>query len=321
MPSGGACLSISLPAEPPVIREHEPMGRHSSWSAGGVARYYSEPTSAEEAQRLLACAKAAGLSVIWAGRGTNMLVSDAGFSGLIASYRAQRWQIDEQGSTALVRVEAGATMAGMARRLAAMGWAGLEWAEGLPGSVGGAVVGNAGCYGSDTAAVIESVELLIDGRIEQWPVERLGYGYRTSVLKDEGRRMNDEAAMPGFILHPSSLILVTTASFRLQRADPAALTARTAAIAAERKRKTPSGRSCGSVFKNPPADSAGRLIEAAGLKGRTSGGAEISQLHANYIINRNEANAADIQALIELAQAEVARQFGVTLELEVRIVA
>jgi UDP-N-acetylmuramate dehydrogenase len=308
-------LSISLPAEPPQIREHEPMERHSSWRAGGVARYYSEPTTVEQARRLAAWAAAAGVPLVWAGRGTNLLVDDAGFPGLIASYRAQAWQIEEQGETALAHVEAGSTMAGMARRLAAMGWAGLEWAEGLPGSVGGAVVGNAGCYGSDIAAVLAYADLLIGDRVERWPVERLGYGYRTSVLKAEGGRMKDEDPPR------PSCILVTAAGFRLRRGDPATLAARTATIAAERKRKTPAGSSCGSVFKNPPGDSAGRLIEAVGLKGRVVGAALISPLHANYIINSGGASAADIQALIALAQAEVARQFGVMLELEVRIIA
>lgn len=309
------------------------MERHSSWRAGGVARYYSEPTTVEQARRLAAWAAAAGLPVVWAGRGTNMLVSDAGFPGLIASYRAQAWQIEAQGEAALLHVEAGSTMAGMARRLTAMGWAGLEWAEGLPGSVGGAVVGNAGCYGSDIAAVLAYAELLIGDQLEQWPVERLGYGYRTSVLKDEGGRMKEEepprpsapgkdreADMSGFIAHPSSLILVTAASFRLRRSDPATLATHTAAIASERKRKTPAGSSCGSVFKNPPGDSAGRLIEAAGLKGRVVGAALISPLHANYIINSGGASATDIQTLIALVQTEVARQFGVRLELEVRII-
>lgn len=290
-----------------AIREHEPMERHTSWRAGGPARFYAEPATPDEARGLLAWARAEGLPVAWVGRGTNTLVRDAGFDGLVASYRAQGWQLDEQGETALLRVEAGAPMAGLARRLGAMGWGGLTWAEGLPGTVGGAVFGNAGCYGGDTAGILHSAELLVDDRLETWPAERLAYGYRTSILKSAPL-----AAAPG-------APVIVAATFRLRRGDPAELAAAMAAIAAQRKGKTPSGSSCGSVFKNPPGESAGRLIEAAGLKGRAMGGALISPLHANYIVNTGGATAADILALIDLARAEVARQFAVELELEVRI--
>ncbi|NTU78789.1 MAG: UDP-N-acetylmuramate dehydrogenase [Chloroflexales bacterium] len=287
------------------LHEHEPMERHTSWRAGGAARYYAEPAMSEEARRLAAWARERGLPLVWAGRGTNTLVRDEGFAGLIAAYRAQAWQLDEAGDTALLSVEAGAPMAGLARRLGAMGWAGLAWAEGLPGTVGGAVVGNAGCYGGDVAGILHSAEILIGEMVETWPVARLRYDYRTSALKGA----TDTDAPP----------LVLAATFRLTRGDPAELAAHMAAIAAQRKSKTPAGSSCGSVFKNPPGESAGRLIEAAGLKGHAVGDAVISSAHANYIVNTGAATAADILALIEIVRAEVLRQFGVPLELEVRI--
>ncbi|GAB4437992.1 MAG: UDP-N-acetylmuramate dehydrogenase [Chloroflexi bacterium OHK40] len=289
------------------------MSRHTSWRAGGPARYYATPATPEEARALAAWAQRAGLPLIWAGRGTNSLVRDEGYPGVVAAYRAQAWQLDEAGETALLRVEAGAPMAGLARRLCAMGWAGLEWAEGLPGTVGGAVFGNAGCYGGDTAGVLHSAELLIGERVEVWPVERLGYGYRTSALKEQGQAEAREG-----VASPPPLILAAT--FRLTRGDPLALVERAAVIAAERKGKTPSGSSCGSVFKNPPGESAGRLIERAGLKGRQVGGAVISPLHANYIVNMGGATASDILALAALARAEVWARFGIELELEVRVI-
>lgn len=293
-------------APPPIpIREHEPMERHSSWRAGGAARYYAEPASPAEAQALAAWARLHRLPLAWVGRGTNLLVRDAGYPGLIASYRAQDWQIAEQGDSALLTVEAGAPMAGLARRLAAMGWAGLAWAEGLPGTVGGAVFGNAGCYGGDTAQVLVRAAILIDDTIESWPLERLAYGYRTSALKRAD-------LVPGAI--PP---LVLAATFRLTRGDPTALMAAMGSTAAERKRKTPAGSSCGSVFKNPPGESAGQLIERAGLKGRQVGDAVISPIHANYIVNTGAASAADILALVAIARDEVRRQFGIVLELEV----
>lgn len=302
------------------------MARHTSWRAGGAARYYAEPTSPEQAQALVAWARASELPLLWVGRGTNSLVRDEGFAGVLASYRAQAWQLEEHGDEALLRVEAGAPMAGLARRIAAMGYAGLTWAEGLPGTVGGAVFGNAGCYGGDTAGILHSAELLLQGeQVEIWPAERLGFGYRTSVLK-RGEAQN-EAGSPtqqvSSIKHHASRItppLVLAATFRLIRGEPATLTEQMARIAAERKGKTPSGSSCGSVFKNPPGESAGRLIERAGLKGQTRGGATISPLHANYIVNTGGATAGDILGLAESARAEVFRQLGITLELEVRVI-
>lgn len=290
------------------------MERHASWRAGGLARYYSEPRSAAQAQALLAWATAAELPLLWMGRGTNLLVGAAGYPGLIASYRAQGWQLEDHGAYALLHVEAGATMAGLARRVTAMGWAGLAWAEGLPGSVGGAVVGNAGCYGGDIATSLVCAQLLLANQVVTWPVERFGYGYRSSVLKEQAARCSATSSLP----MPTPLVLAAT--FRLQRGDVEELTAQMAEIAIQRKLKTPAGSSCGSVFKNPPGDSAGRLVEAAGLKGHSIGAAMVSPLHANYIINRGGAQASDIQTLISLIQAEVARQFDVMLQLEVRIV-
>jgi UDP-N-acetylmuramate dehydrogenase len=283
------------------------MARHTSWRVGGLARYYAEPATPAEAIALATWATDQQLPLIWIGRGTNLLVRDEGFDGVIAVYRGQRWELHDQGESAELWIEAGAPMAGTARRLAAMGWAGLEWAEGLPGTVGGAIVGNAGCYGGNVAGQLIAAELLMNGceRVE-WSINDLAYTYRESILKQ--------------MQHTPLPPLVLSGRFRLRRADPAVLTARMAAIAAERKQKTPAGSSCGSVFKNPPGDFAGRLIEAVGLKGTRIGDAEISPLHANYIVNHGQARAADILALIDLARATVAERFGITLQLEVRII-
>jgi UDP-N-acetylmuramate dehydrogenase len=198
-------------------------------------------------------------------------------------------------------------MAGTARRLGAMGWAGLEWAEGVPGTIGGAVFGNAGCYGGDIAGLLLSANLLVGDTVEEWPAERMGYGYRRSALKD--------APAPAAGTPP----LILAASLRLERGDLAALAAAMARIAAERKSKTPWGSSCGSVFKNPPGHSAGQLIERAGLKGTRVGNAEISQRHANYIVNLGGASSDDVLGLITIARETVSQQFGVDLELEVRV--
>lgn len=288
-----------------LIRD-EPLARHTTWRIGGPARYYAEVRSIDAARELTAWAAAQALPLIWVGGGTNLLALDSGFPGVVARFRGQGWRLDEYGDTAMLFVEAGAPMAGTARRISAMGWAGLTWAEGVPGTIGGAVFGNAGCYGGDIAGILEHVVLLINGEVLEWSAEQMGYGYRTSALKAQ------------LLEHTPPLILAAT--FRLTRAEPAALQADMARIAAERKGKTPWGSSCGSVFKNPPGDSAGRLIEAAGLKGRRVGGAEISPKHANYIVNVDNASSHDVLSLISIVREAVFHQFGIELELEVRVV-
>ena len=294
---------------PPIpLIEAEPMARHTSWQIGGPARYYAEVHSVEQARALVAWACKVGVEMIWVGGGTNLLVRDTGFPGLIARYRAQNWQIDDRGDTAILRVEAGTPIAGIARRMTAMGWAGLEWAEGLPGSVGGAVLGNAGCYGGDIAGVLHTVRVMVDTIEEDWPVERMAYSYRNSTLKESA-------------IHPSGTPpLILASSLRLHRSDPAALATTMARIASERKTKTPWGHSCGSVFRNPPGQSSGQMIERAGLKGMRVGNAEISRHHANYIINLGGASSDDVLHLITRVQETVQHQFGVNLELEVRVI-
>jgi UDP-N-acetylmuramate dehydrogenase len=297
-------MTTELP--PPItVRRNEPMARHTSWRAGGNAAYYAEPANLAEAVALADWAHRSGLALTWIGRGTNLLVCDSGYTGLAAAYRDSSWELHERDDAVLLSVGAGQTMSSLARRMAALGLAGLEWAEGLPGTVGGAVVGNAGCYGGDTAGIVREVTLLLDnGTVEQWPAERLHYGYRESLLKHW-----PTAAAP----------LVVRAVFALQRSEPALLQERVAAIAAQRKGRSPGGNSCGSVFKNPTGDSAGRLIEAAGLKLSRCGDAEISAVHANYIVNRGQATAEDILTLIDRARSAVRAQHGLELQLEVRL--
>lgn len=283
------------------------MARHTSWRVGGPARYYAEVLGVEHARALASWANEADLELIWVGGGTNLLVRDAGFSGLIARYRAQDWQIEEQGDTATLRAEAGAPMAGTARRMGTLGWAGLAWAEGVPGTVGGAVFGNAGCYGGDIAGLLQSATMLVGDAVEEWPAARMAYGYRRSILKDAS-------------LASGAPPLILAASLQLRRSDPVELADTMERIAAQRKSKTPVGSTCGSVFKNPPGHSAGQMIERAGLKGARVGAAEISQRHANYIVNTGGASSDDILGLIAKAHEAVYSQFGVDLELEVRVI-
>ena len=188
----------------------------------------------------------------------------------------------------------------------ARGQAGLEWAVSIPGTVGGAVIGNAGAWGGDVAStLLHATVLEADGQVVRWPVDKLDYGYRTSVLK---RQTGSERRT-----------VVLEAEFALRSGERDALEARVAEIRARRKASQPEGATCGSVFKNPPGDYAGRLLEAAGLKGQRIGGAEISTKHANFIVNLGEATAGDVKALIDLARRRVRTHSGVTLELEIEL--
>lgn len=289
-----------------IISEQEALSRYTSWKIGGPARYRADASSPAELASLLGWASQRDLPVFLLGGGSNLLALDEGYPGLVLRYRASATQIDEQGDTVLARVDAGAPMAGTARKLAHQGYAGLEWAEGLPGTIGGAMYGNAGCYGGSVASVLRRAWLWVGGQIEEWPVEQLGYGYRTSALK--------RGAAPA-----SQRPIILAAEFAMRRADPQELARTMAETSVQRRAKTPHGQSCGSVFKNPPGDSAGRLIEAAGLKGARVGNAQIAERHANYIINMGGATSADVLALIDMARDRVRAEFGLELELEVQI--
>jgi UDP-N-acetylmuramate dehydrogenase len=308
-----------------VIHENEPLAKYTSWRIGGPARFFANVATPDQLREALVWARDHELPIFMLGGGTNLLVRDSGFAGLVVRYRAQELRIEAACDAGRAWVAAGAPMAGTSRRLAAQGWGGLQWAEGLPGTIGGAVFGNAGCYGGDIAAALRRAWLLAGDTIEEWPVERFEYGYRTSALKattdDRPPTTEDNinAAVVGgrwSVVRP----IVVAAEFNLYRADAHELARQMQHTAAERKRKTPWGSSCGSVFKNPPGDSAGRLIEAVGLKGTRVGGAEIAQKHANYVVNIGGARSDDVLRLMEIARERVLQEFGIELELEVQII-
>lgn len=299
------------------IIEQKKLAPFTSWRIGGTARYYAEPRSTSELQAALAWGHERELPIFVLGGGTNLLIREQEFAGLVVHSLDRAWHITDQGERAWLSVAAGAPMAGTVRRVSNQGWGGLQWAEGLPGTIGGAIFGNAGCYGGDIASVLERAWLLVENEEQVWSVEQFHFGYRTSYLKQARKT---PVTAPG-----TFPLVVVGAEMRLERADPAVLAAQMADIAAARKSKTPWGRSCGSVFKNPPATaehaalSAGQLIDQAGLKGTRIGGAEISQRHANYIVNLGDATSDDILRLIDVARTSVQREFGVELELEVQV--
>jgi len=238
------------------------------------------------------------------GGGSNVLVSDKGVRGVVIINRARLVKFDSQAERPSVHAESGVTPNDIAQRASRLGLAGFEWAAGIPGSLGGAVYGNAGAFDSDIARNLISLELFHRqyGR-QVWPVKKMKYGYRTSVLKRE--------RPPVFIL---------SVRLALSHADPQAIWAKMDQFSEQRRNIQPPGASMGSMFKNPTGEKAGRLIEAAGLKGRRIGNAEISTQHANFFINHGQTRAEDMKALIELVQNTVAEKFGVSLELEVELI-
>jgi UDP-N-acetylmuramate dehydrogenase len=280
------------------------LEKYTSSRVGGPAEWLVVAESVEELVEAVRAAQADGLPWRVLGGASNVLVSDAGVRGLVIVNRARQIVFEDD---YVVYAESGANLAALARGCVARGWAGLEWAVGVPGTVGGAVVGNAGAHGGDTSGVLQSATVLEAGEVVEWPVERLEYAYRNSVLKRDARR-------------GVASRVVLTATLALEPGDPAHLAQQADEFLERRKRIQPPGHSFGSMFKNPPGDYAGRLIEAAGLKGMQVGGAQVSPLHANFFVNTGGATAADMLALVELARQGVREQFGVELELEVELV-
>jgi UDP-N-acetylmuramate dehydrogenase len=287
------------------VRPNERVARYTTWRVGGPAALLCVATSADLLCRAAETLRDAAVPWLVLGRGSNLLVDDTGFDGVVVVNRADAVALD---GTA-VQAESGASLAALARRTAAAGLAGLEWCHDIPGSVGGAVVNNAGANGGAIADVLRAVRVLpVTGAPREIAAAELDLGYRRSMLRAEGH------AQPG----PRPVVLC--AFFALERGDAPALKARIAAQREHRKATQPGGASAGSVFKNPPGDSAGRLVESAGLKGTRHGDATVSTLHANFIVNGPRATAADVLALVALMRRRVREEHGIELEPEVQYV-
>ena len=276
------------------------LAPHTSLRVGGAADAFVLARGGQELAQALRWAQEADVPARIIGGGSNLLVADAGFDGLIVKAGATGTRLAAEA----VIAEAGVTLANLARRLAKQGYAGLEWAANVPGSVGGAAVNNAGAFGGDTAGCLLAVTLVAaDGHRERMRAAELAYGYRTSVLKR------------GELRH----MAVESVELRLQVGAPGEPERKVREFNALRMQSQPRVLSAGSVFANPPGDFAGRLIEAAGLKGARAGGAQISEQHANFIVNPGGASAADVYALMRLAQTHVLDRFGVWLRPEIEL--
>jgi UDP-N-acetylenolpyruvoylglucosamine reductase len=368
----------------PRARRDEPLARYTAMRIGGPADLLIVCESVDEVVGAVNLARSFGVPWLLLGGGCNVLVADAGVRGLVIVNRAARIGFDGLAA----RAEAGALLAVLARESVERGLAGLEWAAGLPGSVGGAVVGNAGAFDGDVAGVLRSAMVLgPDGEIVEQPNEWFEFDYRSSLIKRGAGSLNtacdvtrsDDFSRPvsratevattdvegmgvtrsddfSRLVESRATEVATTdvegmgvtrsddfsrpvsratevattdvgsghvilaATFGLRAGDAQALATRVDEILEWRRTRHPAGATMGSTFKNPPGSHAGYLIEQAGLRGYRIGGAQISELHGNFFMNTGSATAADVLALIEHARAEVRRQFGVELELEIELV-
>ena len=287
------------------VWENEPMKRHTTFRIGGPARLMALPKSAVQAKAAVLAAREADILPFFLGNGSNLLVPDEGVERFLIQ-PAGRYSADplnrvweENGQLC---AGGGVSLAVLANAAQGRALTGLEFASGIPGSVGGGVVMNAGAYGGEMAQVLVSVTALdLDGSIQTIPAESCGLGYRKSVFSD-GQR------------------LVLEARFQLSSGDPSAIRARMDELAARRKEKQPlEYPSAGSMFKRPEGYFAAALIDQCGLKGFAVGGAQVSEKHAGFVVNRGGATCADVLELADQVRQEVLRQTGVELELEIRV--
>jgi UDP-N-acetylmuramate dehydrogenase len=279
--------------------ENEPLARYTTWRIGGPARYLLLPADVEDVTRGLDMARERGLPWMVLGLGSNLLVRDGGFPGIVIRMGKGLDRFEMKGAIAII----GAGMATpiLARRTAEAGFSGVERFIGIPGSVGGGIYMNAGCHGAEFAEITTEVTVMDGkGKVRTIPRKQISYKYRSSNLGE---------------------VIVLEAKLSLGEEDPAKLKELQAKLFRWRKGGTPFDQPCaGSTFKNPGGNkTAGMLIDEVGLKGFRLGGAQVSTLHANYFVNTGTATAADILKLIDHVRKTVAKKTGVELELEIKV--
>ena len=297
----------------PSVRD-EPLAKHTSLRIGGPADLFVTATTTTDLITAVNLARECQVPCFVLGGGTNVLVSDRGVRGIVLANQCRAFAtrfVSEPSAPSpvadhlqcIVRAESGVSLPNLARYTARLGLTGLEWAVGIPGTIGGAIVNNAGAFGTEIKDILQKVTILDpSGTTSTWETGQLDFGYRTSRLKR----------------NPGPIVLEAT--FHLYREAVTTVAARVNEYTERRKKAQPKGPSAGSVFANPPGDYAGRLIEQAGLKGLRIGDAQVSTEHANFIINIGQATASDVYTLILKIHEEVRRQFGISLDLEIQLV-
>ncbi len=314
------------------VRRDEPLARHSTFGVGGPADVWVSLDTQEHLLKLVRMCAERRWPLLLVGNGTNTLFADAGVRGIVARIALSGYSIKDNGDdTALLVAGAGISWPRLLNELAPLGWGGLEFGPGIPGTLGGGVISNAGAHNGELGQALEWIEVL-DARgsseedftfpqVRRYLHDELDLSYRHSRFRAGRRVQFDERgyplAAPRKMIEPAEIIMQL--GVRLRRDDPQRLRSLIDQYKQHRKRTQPPQQSAGSVFKNPPGDFAGRLIEQAGMKGVVQGGAQISERHANFIVNVGSASAADVATLIMEARNRVREQFGVELELEVEL--
>ncbi|MBY0097669.1 UDP-N-acetylmuramate dehydrogenase [Mesobacillus maritimus] len=285
-----------------TVKENEPLASHTTIKIGGPADLFIEPSTIDNLEKAMKVIREAGVKWTAIGRGSNLLVSDKGIEGVVIKLGAGLDHVEVVGNT--VTVGAGASVVALAMTLSRKGLSGLEFASGIPGSVGGAVYMNAGAHGSDISKILEKAHILFeDGTMEWLNVEQMTFSYRTSVLQKE---------RPGIVLE---------AVFNLQNGEVDTIKGVIKKNKDYRKDTQPWSSPCaGSIFRNPLPNYAGQLVEKAGLKGYSIGGAQISEMHGNFIVNTGNATAADVLALIDYVKKQIWDLYGIRMETEVEII-
>jgi UDP-N-acetylmuramate dehydrogenase len=285
------------------VKIAEPLARYTTMKIGGPADYFIEAQTEMALASLLPLLHREGTPFCLLGNGSNVLISDRGVRGVVlrlaGEFKGVEWE--DTGETVRVQVGAACVVTQLVREAARRGCAGLEFAEGIPGTMGGALVMNAGAYGSEFEKIVDQVEgISRDGERVRFSHTEMTFSYRDSHVP------------PG--------VVVTRVRLRLRKEEAAQVSSKVRELVSKRKSSQPSGHpNSGSMFRNPPGDFAGRLIEAAGLKGKRIGQAQISERHANFIVNLGGAKAQEVYDLMDLARAEVTQRFGVELIPEVRL--
>lgn len=282
------------------VYETEPMSRHTTFRIGGAADYYLCPHSKEELAQVIHVCGENSLPFVIIGNGSNLLVSDSGYRGAVIQIYKNMSNVQTSGER--VRAQAGALLSQISRKAADASLAGMEFASGIPGTLGGAVVMNAGAYGGEMKDIVEEVTVLdLQGEIRVLKAEELEMGYRTSVVKTAG-------------------YIVLEAVLKLTAGDQEEIKARMRELTEQRTTKQPlEYPSAGSTFKRPQGYFAGKLIMDAGLRGYRVGGAQVSEKHCGFVINTGEATAADVYQLMQDVRQKVREKFGVDLEPEVKM--
>ncbi len=281
-----------------AVRENVPLAPYTTFRIGGEALIFVEIFDTAQLQKILCLLRKEAVPYFLLGNGSNVLIADAGFQGVVLHMGSAISEIRVEGNT--IYAKAGALLGKVAKAALEAGLTGLEFASGIPGTLGGGIIMNAGAYGGELAQVVKSVEVLdAEGNIKTLSEQEMAFGYRSSAAKTKG-------------------LIVTEAVLSLTPGNPADSKALMDALAAKRREKQPlEFPSAGSTFKRPEGYFAGKLIMDAGLRGLQMGGAKVSEKHCGFVINAGGATAADVRALMETVQGEVFAQFGVMLEPEV----